>query len=177
MGLKIHVLVRSSVKPRNENVYCVPQTGDADGILPDRVFLANERDNFLKGLDFLVLSMPLTSQNEGIVGERELRTLPRHAYLLNPSRGPLVQEAALVRALQEGWIAGAALDTHYQYPLPGDHPLWAMDNVILTPHISGSSGSPRFLERAWNIFSQNVSRFRAGHPLLNELTPSQLQGE
>jgi phosphoglycerate dehydrogenase-like enzyme len=177
MGLKVHALVRSGVKVRDENVYCVPQTGDADGVLPDRVFFADELDSFLSGLDFLALTMPLTKQNEGIVGERELRMLSRHAFLLNPSRGPLVQEVALLRALKEGWIAGAAIDTHYQYPLPAEHPLWAMENVILTPHISGSSGSPRFLERAWDIFSQNVSRFHTGQPLLNELTASQLRGE
>ena len=81
-----------------------------------------------------------------------------------------------MRALREGWIAGAALDTHYHYPMPVDHPLWHMPNVIMTPHISGSSGSPFFLERVWDILVQNVERFCTGMPLLNELAREELKG-
>lgn len=173
MGLRVHVLTRQGVKPRPQ-VYRVPDTGDPEGVLPDAVFAGSQREEFLRGLDFLVLAMPLTPANRGIVGEAELRALPKSAFLLNPARGPLIQESALLRALQQGWIAGAAIDTHFQYPLPSDHPLWRMPNVILTPHISGSSLSPSFLPRVWDIFTQNVERFLIGQPLLNELTPEQL---
>jgi phosphoglycerate dehydrogenase-like enzyme len=175
MGMRIHVLSRSGVG-KVENVYSVPGTGDPDGTLPHRVFLKGQELEFLSGLNFLILAMPLTPDSEGIVGERELRALPSSAFLLNPSRGPLIQEAALLQALREGWIAGAAIDTHYQYPLPPEHPLWRFPNVILTPHISGSGLSPHFLDRCWDIFSQNVRRLLAGQPLLNELTASQLSG-
>ncbi|MGY8673311.1 MAG: NAD(P)-dependent oxidoreductase, partial [Verrucomicrobiia bacterium] len=105
-----------------------------------------------------------------------LRALRPTAYILNPARGPLIQEQALLQALREGLIAGAALDTHYHYPMPPDHPLWRMPNVIMTPHISGSSGSPTFLERVWDILVQNVGRLQNDEPLLNELTPQQLLG-
>ncbi len=176
MGLKVHVLTRNGVKSRAE-IYRVPGTGDPDGKLPDRVFTMNEKDGFLRSLDFLILSMPETNTTKGVVGEHELQTLPRHAYVLNPARGPLIQELALLRALREGWIAGAAVDTHYHYPMPSDHPLWRFPNVIMTPHISGSGESPFFLERIWDIFVQNVERYRTGKPLLNELTPAQLRGE
>jgi len=118
--------------------------------------------------------MPLTKKTEGIVGEKELRALPRTAYLLNPARGPLVQEKPLLRALQEAWISGAALDTHYHYPMPPDHPLWKFPNVIMTPHISGSVQSPCFLERLWDTFVQNVERYLSNRPLLNELSAAQL---
>ena len=91
-------------------------------------------------------------------------------------RGPIVQLAPLVRALQEQWIAGAALDTHYQYPTPPDHPLWRIPNVIFTPHIAGSTLSPRFRERLWDIFVTNALRFARGEPLLNELSPDDLAG-
>jgi phosphoglycerate dehydrogenase-like enzyme len=141
------------------------------------VFLAADKDEFLRGLDFLILAIPQISSTAGIVGEAELQLLPPGAFLLNPARGPLVQEHALLRALREGWIAGAALDTHYQYPMPPDHPLWSLPNVLMTPHISGSSGSPRFLERVYAIFLENVRRIIQGEPLLNELTPAQLRGE
>src|SRR5204863_9472175 len=108
----------------------------------------------LGALDFMIPCMPVTTKTEGIIGERELRSLPPHAFLLNPARGLLVQEAPLLRALQEGWFAGAAIDTHYHYPMPADHPLWAMPNVIMTPHVSGGGGAPHFLERLWDIFGQ-----------------------
>jgi phosphoglycerate dehydrogenase-like enzyme len=89
----------------------------------------------------------------------------------------LIREEALLKALREGWIAGAALDTHYHYPMPPDHSLWRFPNVIMTPHISGSTLSPKFLERVWDLFIQNVERHLAGESLLNELTAAQLSGQ
>jgi phosphoglycerate dehydrogenase-like enzyme len=175
MGFRVHVFSRSGIRPV-ENVYAVPGTGDPEGKLPDRVFLAGEEQAFLAGLDFLILAMPLTPSTEGIIGERELRSLRNPAFVLNPSRGPLIQEAALLRALGEGWIAGAAIDTHYHYPLPPEHPLWRFPNVILTPHISGSGLSPHFLDRIWEIFVENMRRLTEGRPLLNELSAAQLSG-
>lgn len=175
LGLRVHVLTRQGVSDRGDT-YLVPGTGDPTGTLPDRTFRAGEELEFLAGLDFLVIGMPLTKATDGLIGERELRALPPHAFVLNPARGPIIQEAALLRALREGWIAGAALDTHYAYPLPAEHPLWRMNNVILTPHISGSGLSPHFLERVWDIFSLNLERMERGQPLLNELSADQLEG-
>lgn len=175
LGLRVHVLTRSGVGPRR-NVFTVSGTGDPAGLLPDRTFTAGEEQAFLAELDFLIVALPLTRATEGLIGERELRSLPRTAFVLNPARGPIIQQPALLRALEEKWIAGAALDTHYQYPLPPEHPLWRFPNVILTPHIAGSSLSPRFNERLWEIFSLNLERFASGLPLLNELTPEQLAG-
>tara|TARA_B110000483_G_C18188410_1_gene539925 strand:- start:124 stop:1140 length:1017 start_codon:yes stop_codon:yes gene_type:complete len=175
MGLKIHVFARNGVGPRGD-VYHVPGTSDPEGVLPDRVFTDGDELEFLSGLDFLVLGLPLTKQTEGLIGERELRALPDRAYILNPARGPIIQEQALIKALSEKWIAGAALDTHYHYPMPPEHPLWKMPNVIMTPHISGSSLSPSFLRHLWDIFTANAERYAAGKPLLNELTPEQLAG-
>jgi phosphoglycerate dehydrogenase-like enzyme len=174
MGMKVHVLSRNGVKPRL-NVYRVAGTGDETGILPDKVFLSHEKEAFLKELDFLIIAMPQTSDNEGIIGGKELSLLKPTAFILNPARGPLIDEQALINALQNKRIAGAALDTHYYYPMPAGHPLWQLPNVIMTPHISGSSLSPAFLERVWDIFVQNITRFRQGEPLLNELDARELQ--
>jgi phosphoglycerate dehydrogenase-like enzyme len=176
LGLRVHVLTRNGVGPRHE-VYGVEGTGDAEGMLPHRVFRAGEELEFLKDLDFLVVALPLTKATEGLIGERELEALPRHAFVLNPARGPIIRQDALLRALREKWIAGAALDTHYHYPMPPDHPLWKFPNVIFTPHISGSSLSPNFKTRLWDIFSINLTRWQRGEPLLNELTPEQLAGQ
>ena len=112
-----------------------------------------------------------------MIGEKELRMLKPSAVLINPARAPIIQEEAYVKCLSEGWIRGSALDAHYAYPLPPDHPLWSLPNVIMTPHISGSCGCPHFLERVYDIFSQNLRRFSTGQPLLNELTEAQLRGE
>jgi phosphoglycerate dehydrogenase-like enzyme len=176
IGMTVHVMEVQVVGPQR-NVYVVPNTGDPEGTLPNRVYTPDQKMEFLSGLDFLILAMPLTKKTEGLIGEAELRALPRTAYLLNPARGPLIREPALLKALAEGWIAGAALDTHYYYPMPADHPLWSFPNVILTPHISGSSLSTHFNERVYDIFVQNVTRYLTGKPLLNQLTTDQLKGE
>jgi phosphoglycerate dehydrogenase-like enzyme len=169
------VLARHGIAPIR-HLYSVPGTGDPEGTLPDRVFHPGEELKFLRDLDFLILALPLTKLTEGLIGERELQALPRHAFVLNPARGPIIQQEALLRALNEKWIAGAALDTHYQYPMPPEHPLWKFPNVIFTPHVSGSSLSPNFKQRLWEIFSINLDRFSHGEPFLNELTPAQLNG-
>lgn len=174
LGMEVRILLRGPQVKTRKDVYMVPGTGDPEGVLPDMVFPAEERTEFLRDLDFLVLAIPLNPENEGLVGEVELKALPNSAYLLNPARGPLVQEAALLKALREGWIAGAALDTHYHYPMPQDHPLWQFPNVIMTPHISGSSKSPHFIERIWDIFLENLRRVQDKKPLLNEIPEEKL---
>src|SRR5262249_33627544 len=110
----------------------------------------------------------------GLIGETELRALPRTAFVLNPARGPIIQEQALLKALREGWIAGAALDTHYQYPMPADHPLWKFPNVIMTPHISGGDYSAAFPARMGQLAEENVTRFLDCRPLLNVVSKSDL---
>jgi len=173
LGLAVHVMTRDGLKPR-PNKFLEPGTGDEEGILPDRAFTPDQKTEFLSDLDFLIIAMPLNPNTEGIIGEAELQALPRHAMLLNPARGPLIQEAALLRALREKWIAGAALDTHYHYPMPEDHPLWQFPNVIMTPHISGSASTQTYLPRIWRILLENVERLMADKPMLNRLSDEQL---
>jgi len=168
-GMTVHTMTRTGVRTRS-NTYVQPGTGDPEGVLPDRVFVAGQEREFLAGLDFLVLALPHTKQSDGMIGEKELRTLPPRGFVLNPARGLIIQEQALLRALREGWIAGAAIDTHYVYPLPAEHPLWGMPNVLLTPHVSGSDKSSMFPTRMAELFVENVSRLREEKPLLNELT-------
>ena len=89
----------------------------------------------------------------------------------NICRGAIIDEQALVRALKEGWIAGAALDVFKQEPLSGESELWGLENVILTPHISG--GTPRYMERAVGLFCDNLRRYVAGEPLRNVVHPAE----
>ena len=120
-----------------------------------------EIEEFLGRADFVVVALPLTDANEGMLGERELGMMKESAYLINVSRGPLVQEEALLKALKQGSIAGAVLDVFLEEPLPRDHPLWDLDNVIVTPHISG----PSIPEDIAKIFIENLKRFEEGKKL------------
>ncbi|GEP42596.1 D-2-hydroxyacid dehydrogenase [Brevifollis gellanilyticus] len=174
MGMRVHVLTRSGVKSRVDST-CIEGSGDPDGSLPDRYFTEQEKEEFLKGLDFLILALPLTKKTDGLLGEPDLRLLPKGAFVLNPARGPLIQEQALLAVLRDGHLGGAALDTHYAYPLPAEHPLWSFQHVILTPHISGTSFSPNFSTGLLNIFRLNAPRYLAGEPLLNIIPPTDLQ--
>ena len=120
-----------------------------------------EMGEFLPRPDFVVMALPLTDATEGILGEREFAMMKETAYLINVSRGPLVQEDALLRALRQGSIAGAVLDVFHEEPLPRDHPLWELDNVIITPHISG----PSIPEDIVEVFLENLKRFEEGKKL------------
>lgn len=115
--------------------------------------------------DFVVLTVPLTYETRGMIGERELRAMKDTAIVINTGRGGTIQQDALIRALQEGWIGGAGLDVTDPEPLPADSPLWDMENVIITPHNSG--GTPKYNERAMAIFLDNLRRYLSGQPLQN----------
>ncbi|MHB1295712.1 MAG: D-2-hydroxyacid dehydrogenase [Anaerolineae bacterium] len=115
--------------------------------------------------DFVVLTVPLTHETRGMIGEAELRAMKPTSYIVNIGRGGTIQEQALIHALREGWIAGAGLDVFEQEPLPKDSPLWDMENVIITAHYSGST--PHYHERAMAIFLDNLERYKTGRPLRN----------
>jgi phosphoglycerate dehydrogenase-like enzyme len=115
--------------------------------------------------DFVVVTAPLTHETQGLIGERELRAMKPTAYIVNIGRGGTIHEDVLIRALQEGWIAGAGLDVFATEPLPADSPLWDMRNVIITGHYAGMT--PQYDERALAIFLDNLRRYRAGQPLQN----------
>jgi phosphoglycerate dehydrogenase-like enzyme len=115
--------------------------------------------------DFLAVAAALTPQTKGMVSAAILRALKPTAWVINIARGPIVDEAALIDALREKRIGGAALDVFETEPLPKDSPLWTFDNTILTPHISNSS--PRLRERSLALVVENVRRFKAGEPMLN----------
>ena len=119
----------------------------------------------LRAADHVGLCLPLTDETRGLIGEPELRQMKPTAYIYNVGRGTAINEADLVCALQEGWIAGAGLDVFETEPLPAQSPLWDMENVIITPHVSGHN--PFYFERCAEIFGENLRRFMAGEELLN----------
>jgi D-2-hydroxyacid dehydrogenase (NADP+) len=131
----------------------------------DEQVTPRRRRHLLKQSDFVVLACPLTKETEGLIGERELRMMKATATLINVARGRVVHEGALIRALGEGWIAGACLDVFTFEPLPETSPLWDLPNVVVTPHNSGPS--PLNMGRAMAIFLDNLERFASGRKLRN----------
>lgn len=113
--------------------------------------------------DFVVLTVPLTRETRNMIGQRELRAMRPGSYIINIGRGGTIDETALLRALKEGWIAGAGLDVFETEPLPADSPFWEMQNVIITAHYAGST--PYYDRRALDIFVENLRRYRAGESL------------
>ncbi len=115
----------------------------------------------------MVSCIPLTPANAGFVGAGEFSAMRKGAYFFNVSRGGVVDEAALVEALQSGRLAGAGLDVFAEEPLPANSPLWGMPNVIITPHIAAAS--PETEARTHDILVENTRRYAAGRPLLNQV--------
>lgn len=127
---------------------------------PDRL------NDLLRASDFVVIAAPLTRETEKMISEEQFRMMKRSAYLVNISRGAIVDETALINALQEKRIAGAALDTVAHEPLDRQSPLWDMPNVIITPHISANSTYTRDV-RTYDAILANIRRYANGEPLNN----------
>ena len=133
--------------------------------LADEVLPPDRLQDLLARSDFVVIAVPLTAETRGMIGRAELAAMKPDAWLVNISRGAIVDEEALIEALRAGRIGGACLDVFAEEPLPPESPLWDMPNVIITPHNSWSS--PHIEEREIALFLENLRRYVAGEPLLN----------
>ena len=119
----------------------------------------------LKDSDFIVIGIPLSEKTRGLVNAEVLAACKPTAYLIDVSRGGIVDHAALIKALNDHKLAGAALDVFPEEPLSSKSPLWGMANVLITPHIAGISD--KYDERAMTLFAENLSRYLADLPLYN----------
>jgi phosphoglycerate dehydrogenase-like enzyme len=117
--------------------------------------------------EYVVVACPLNDMTRGLIGEAELATLPTDAVVVNTARGPIVDTDALVSALRSNKIRGAALDVTDPEPLPEDHPLWTLENCLITPHTGGHT--PRHWERLADIVAENAERLDAGTGLENQV--------
>jgi phosphoglycerate dehydrogenase-like enzyme len=165
LGMRI-VAIKPHPDARADASYRVPGTGDPDGSIPERIVGDDGLLDGVREADVLVLTMPLTDASRGVIGREVLAALPPRAWLINVSRGALVDEPALLEALRAGRLAGAVLDVFGEEPLPADSPWWDAPNVILTPHASGHT--LRFFDE---LVVENVRRYLAGEPLLNPVDP------
>lgn len=139
----------------------------AEDLYLDRVLPTAQIDEMLGDLDFLVLSCPHTPETEGLIDARRLAALKPGAVLINIARGAVVDEPALIAALQSGHLAGAALDVFAREPLPEESPLWEMSNVLVSPHSASTAGTENV--RIIDLFCDNLHRYLDGGPLRNVL--------
>lgn len=130
-----------------------------------QAFGADRKLEMLARSDYVVVAVPLTSESRGVIGQAEIEVMKSTAVLINVGRGPVVDEAALVRALESQRIRGAALDVFETEPLPAGHPFYKLENVLLSPH--AADHTPDWKERTMRVFLENFERFRRGEPLLN----------
>ncbi len=167
-GLNVNVLAakRNAMDPRDRG-YTIPGLGDPEGNCFTRLYPYQALNSMLKECDFVVVMVPLTPQSRGLIGAEELAAMKPGAYLVHGGRGGVVDQPALLEALQDRRIAGAALDVFSEEPLPPTSPFWKLPNVLITPHIGGIS--PNYLKRAVDLFAANLGRYIKGEPLYNLL--------
>ena len=154
LGMKIHATRRR------------PEQSAGDPIL-ERIFPPEALHDMLRGVDVLVAAAPLTPQTRHMIGAPEFSVMKGSSIVINVGRGPVIDEAALVSALQQHQIAGAALDVYEEEPLPPDHSLWDMRNVLLSPHCTDRTDDPDWLDLAMKVFVENFGHYLKGEPLIN----------
>jgi phosphoglycerate dehydrogenase-like enzyme len=154
LGLKIHALRRN------------PQKSAPDPLI-DRVFGPAELQEMLGGIDVLLCAAPLTPQTRHMISDAEFTVMKPTAIVVNVGRGPVIDEAALVRALMNNRIAGASLDVFEHEPLSDGSALWRMDNVLISPHCTDHTERPDWLDLSMQVFIDNFHRYQDGGPLEN----------
>ena len=165
LGVRI-LAAKARPAKRGDDGYRVPGTGDPDGSIPERIVGLDGLAAAAREADLLIVTVPLTEESRGLIDRAVIAAMPDHAWLVNISRGPVVDEAALLEALRAKKVGGAVLDVFAEEPLPADSPWWDAPNTIVTPHASGVT--LRYFDR---LVVENVRRYLAGEPLLNQVDP------
>jgi phosphoglycerate dehydrogenase-like enzyme len=158
---------KRNARDTTDGGFTIPGSGDPKGEMADRIYPGEATRSMVAECDYVVITLPLTTKTHHLVNEVMLREMKPNCVLINVGRGPIVDEDDLVRALKKGWIAGAGLDVFEAEPLPAESPLWSMNNVIISPHVSGFT--PHYDDRVTDLFAENLRRYLAGDPLLNQV--------
>jgi phosphoglycerate dehydrogenase-like enzyme len=165
LGMRVIAIRRSIDSPPPER-YRRPAFDPIDDDLePAEVWGMESLDRLLDESDFIACTLPLTPETRGLIGRHQIERMKPDAILINVSRGPVIDESALIDALRKNRIGGAALDVFEAEPLPADSPLWDLHNVLLTPHSSGTYD--HVSDFTADLFLANLERYLAGRPLLN----------
>ena len=155
------------VKPFGMHVWAVTHSGRAESDLAEKVFAPKDLDRALSEADYAVIAAPETPATRAMIGEEQFAAMKSSAFLINMSRGSLVDEEALIKALKTRRIAGASLDVTEQEPLPPESPLWDLENVFITPHTS--SATEQLWERQKELLMGNLERWFSGRELINRV--------
>ena len=155
------------IQPLGMRVWGVTRSGTGDASLAERILPVTELASALSQADFVLLAAPETPESRRMIGEPELARMKPSAYLINVARGTIIDEPALIEALRRRAIAGAALDVTEKEPLPPESPLWKLDNVFITPHVSAVS--EHLWERQAELLLENLERWFSGRELLNQV--------
>ena len=168
MGMRVLALKRKPID-RLDPGWCPEGLGDPEGTIPEKYFGPDSCEAILSESDYITVTLPLTSSTRKFIGAKEIAAMKPGAYIVNIGRGEVIDEAALIDALRAGRIGGAGLDVFEHEPLEASSPLWDMENVILTPHMSGANRG--YMEKACELFVENLRRFTTGKELLNRVDP------
>jgi phosphoglycerate dehydrogenase-like enzyme len=163
-GMRVLALKRDPGNRRDEG-WCPAGLGDPDGVIPEAFFGSGQRQEILRESDYITVTLPGTKHTRHFIGVSEIAAMRPGAYIVNLGRGEVIDESALIDALKAGKIGGAGLDVFEKEPLPKESPIWDLENVILTPHMSGANRG--YMDKACALFADNLRRFSAGQPLLN----------
>jgi phosphoglycerate dehydrogenase-like enzyme len=164
LGMDVLALKRNP-EERRDSGWNPPGVGDPEGTIPRRWFGPDQCEQILREADYVTVTLPLTAGTRGFIGGREIAAMRPNAYIVNVGRGEVIDQEALIEALREKRIAGAGLDVFEREPLESDSGLWDLENVILTPHVSG--GFKNYNGVCCDLFAANLQRFRAHQPLFN----------
>ena len=167
-GAVVLATKRDAMHPRDDG-YIPEGLGDPGGNFVHRLYPTEALHSMLKECDFVVITVPKTNNTINLISKKELEILKPTSFLVDISRGGIVDHEALITALREQKIGGAALDVFPEEPLPADSPLWELDNTIITPHISGTT--LYYDERASEMFAANLQRYLMNQPLFNRIDP------
>lgn len=161
------VASKRNIKQIADSGYNEAGLGDPEGEIPTRIYPAEALASMVSVCDYVVVTLPRTETTYHLINADILNAMKKTAVLINVGRGGVVDEAALVSALAAGRITGAALDVFEEEPLPATSPLWNLDNIIISPHVSGYTA--RYDEKAAALFADNLDRYLNNRPLLNRL--------
>jgi phosphoglycerate dehydrogenase-like enzyme len=165
-GVTVLASKRDLLKAQSTD-YQVDGQGDPAADLPRRLYPGKALRSLLKECDYVVVTVPLTQETRGMLGAKQLSAMKPSAILVDVSRGGVVDQEALIHALEKGQFAAAGLDVFAEEPLPADSRLWDLPNVLISPHVAGLS--PHYVERAFTLFKENLRRYVDGEELLNKI--------
>jgi phosphoglycerate dehydrogenase-like enzyme len=142
----------------------ISQQTEKDSLI-ERLYDSEQRLEMLSRCDYVLVTVPLTEHTRGLIADAEFAVMKNTAVVINTGRGPTIDERAMIKALSENRIRGAALDVFGQEPLPRGHPFYSLENVLLSPHCADHT--PDWLDNAMRFFLAQLERFRRGETLLN----------